>query len=147
MMDTSMKENIDIRYKKVWKRKQEQVKEDQMNEGHPKVILLGLEIVRDQEKSTGKKEDVRYRKVWRRNEKQEELVNKDQVPEITELAVVRERKEEQVNKEHAQEIVLSGIVVQDQSTRRKEEVRVQRDDESTDKEEDYSALGWIPPLF
>jgi hypothetical protein len=35
MMDTSMKKNIDIRYKKVWKRKQEQVKEDQMNEGHP----------------------------------------------------------------------------------------------------------------
>jgi hypothetical protein len=30
---------------------------------------------------------------------------------------------------------------------KKEEVRVQRDDESTDEEEDYSALGWIPPLF
>jgi hypothetical protein len=29
MMDTSMKENTDIRYKKVWKRKQEQVKEEQ----------------------------------------------------------------------------------------------------------------------
>jgi hypothetical protein len=120
MMDTSMKKNIDIRYKKVWKRKQEQVKEDQMNEGHPEVILSGLEIVRDEEKSTRKKEDVRYRKVWRRNEKQEEQVNKDQVPEIAEFAVVRERKEEQVNKEQAQEIVLSGIVVQDQSTGRKE---------------------------
>jgi hypothetical protein len=35
MMDTSMRENIDIRYKKIWKRKQEQVKEEQMNEGHP----------------------------------------------------------------------------------------------------------------
>ena len=58
-MDTSMKENIDIRYKKVWKRKQERVKEDQMNEGHPEVILSGLAIVRDQEKSTGQKEDVR----------------------------------------------------------------------------------------
>jgi hypothetical protein len=35
MMDTSIKENIDIRYKNIWKRKQEQVKEEQMNEGHP----------------------------------------------------------------------------------------------------------------
>jgi hypothetical protein len=54
-----------------------------------------------------------------------------------------------VNKEQAQEIVLSGIVVQDhnESTGKKEEVRVQRDDESTDEEEDYSTLGWIPPLF
>jgi hypothetical protein len=111
MMDTSMKENTDIRYKKVWKRKQEQVKEDQ--------ILSGLEIVRDEDKSTRKKEDVRHRKVWRRNEKPEEQVNKEQVPEITGFAVVRERKEEQVNKEQVQEIVLSGIVVQDQSTRKK----------------------------
>jgi len=45
MMDTSMKENIDIIYNKVWKRKQEWVKEEQMNEGNPDVILLGLEIV------------------------------------------------------------------------------------------------------
>jgi hypothetical protein len=43
-----------------------------MNEGHLEVILSRLEIVQDQDKSTGKKEDVRYRKVWRRNEKQEE---------------------------------------------------------------------------
>ena len=28
MMNTSMKKNIDIRYKKVWKRKQEHIKED-----------------------------------------------------------------------------------------------------------------------
>jgi hypothetical protein len=34
-----------------------------------------------------------------------------------------------------------------ESTGKKEEVRVQRDDESTDEEEDYSALGKIPPLF
>jgi hypothetical protein len=40
MMDTSMKKNTDIRYKKVWKRKQERV-----NEGHPKVILSRLRIV------------------------------------------------------------------------------------------------------
>jgi hypothetical protein len=58
MMDTSMKKNTIIRYKKVWERKQEHVKEEHMNEGHPKVILSGLEIVQDQEKSTGKKEDV-----------------------------------------------------------------------------------------
>ena len=70
MMDTSVKEKNDIRYKKVWKRKQEWVKEEKMNEGHPKVIVTGFTPVQDQDKSTSKKEDVRYRKVWRRNEKQ-----------------------------------------------------------------------------
>ena len=39
MMDTSVKENIDIRYKKVWKIKQEKEKDDQMNKGHPKFIF------------------------------------------------------------------------------------------------------------
>jgi hypothetical protein len=54
-----------------------------------------------------------------------------------------------VNKEHAQEIVLSVIVVQDhnESTGKKEEDIVHRDVESTDEEEYYSTLGWIPPLF
>jgi hypothetical protein len=33
--------------------------------------------------------------------------------------------------------------VEDQSTRRKKEVRVQRDDESIDEEEDYFASEWI----
>jgi hypothetical protein len=77
MMDTSMKKNIDIKYKKVWKRKQEHVNDEKMNEGHLEVIPLGLEIVRDQEKSLGKNKYVKYRKVWRRNKKQEEYVNKD----------------------------------------------------------------------
>jgi hypothetical protein len=45
-----------------------------MNEGHPEAILSGLEIVQDEDKSTGKKKDVRYRRVWKRNEKQEEHV-------------------------------------------------------------------------
>jgi hypothetical protein len=80
-----------------------------------------LEIVRDQDKSTGKKEDVRYMKVWRRNEKQEEQVNEDQVPEIvlTGFAVVRDH---------------------DESIGKEEEVKIQKedDDESTDEEEDYS---------
>jgi hypothetical protein len=40
-----------------------------MNEEHLEVILLGLEIVRDEEKYTEKREDVKYRKVWRRNKK------------------------------------------------------------------------------
>jgi hypothetical protein len=53
----------------------------------------------------------RYRKVWK----------------------ITERKEGQVNKEHVQEIVLSGIVVKDESTDRKKEVRAQRDNESTMK--------------
>jgi len=70
-----------------------------MNEGHRELILLVLEIVRDEDKSTGKKEIVRYRKVWRINEKPEEQVNKKQVTEIMGFAVARERKEEQVNKE------------------------------------------------
>jgi hypothetical protein len=44
-----------------------------------------------------------------------------------------------VSKEYAQEIVLSRIGVQNhnESTIKKEEVRVHRDDESTDEEEDY----------
>jgi hypothetical protein len=67
IMDIYLVKNIDIRYKKVWKRNQEQVKEYQINEGHLEVILSGLAIVRDKEKSIGKKEDVRYRKIWRIN--------------------------------------------------------------------------------
>jgi hypothetical protein len=67
MMDTSMKENTNIRYEKVWKIKQELVNEERMNEEYLEVLLLGLEIVRDHDKSIGKKEYVRYGKVWRRN--------------------------------------------------------------------------------
>ena len=61
-----------------------------------------MAIKQDEEKSTKKKEDIRYIKVCKRNE----------------------RKEGQINKEHVQEIVLSGIVVQDESTDRNKEVRV-----------------------
>jgi hypothetical protein len=39
MIDTSMKENTDIRYKKVWKIKQQEVNEENMKEVHPKFIL------------------------------------------------------------------------------------------------------------
>jgi hypothetical protein len=63
-----------------------------------------LEIIRDEDKYTEKKEDVRYRKVWR----------------------INERKEGQVNKEQVQEIVLSGIIEKDQSIGRKGEVKVQK---------------------
>jgi hypothetical protein len=109
MIDTSMKENIDIRYKKVWIRKhEEQVNKDQVPE------IARLAIKRDEENSTEKKKDVRYRKVWK----------------------ITERKEGQVNKEQVQEIVLSGIVVKDESTDRKKEVRAQRDDESTNEDDD-----------
>jgi hypothetical protein len=81
-----------------------------------------LAIVRDQEKSTGKKEDVKYGKVWKRNEKQEEHVNEDHVPEI----------------------ILMGFAVvryHDESIGKEEEVRIPKedDDESADKEEYYSA--------
>jgi hypothetical protein len=47
-----------------------------------------------------------------------------------------ERKEGQVNKEQVQEIVLSGMVVKDESIDRKKEVRAQRDDESTNEDDD-----------
>jgi hypothetical protein len=54
-----------------------------------------------------------------------------------------------VNKEQVQEIVLSEIVVQDhnESTGKKEEVIVHRDEDSTDEEEYYSTLGKITPIF
>jgi hypothetical protein len=105
MIDTSMKENTDIRFKKVWIRKQEeQVNKDEVPE------ITRLAIKQDEDKSTKKKEDVIYKKVSKRNE----------------------RKGGQVNREQVQEIVLSGIIVKDESTDTKKEVRVQRDDESTD---------------
>jgi septal ring factor EnvC (AmiA/AmiB activator) len=109
MIDTSMKENTDIRYKKVWIRKQEEhVNKDQVPE------IARLAIKRDEENSTEKNKDVRYRKVWK----------------------ITERKEGQVNKEQVQEIVLSSIVVKDESIDRKKEVRAQRDNESTNEDDD-----------
>ena len=109
MIDTSMKENTDIRYKKVWIRKQEeQVNKDQVPE------ITRLAIKQDEENSTKKKKDVRYRKVWK----------------------IIEIKEGKVNKEQVQEIVLSGIVVKDESIDRKKEVRAQRDNESTHEDDD-----------
>ena len=102
-----MKENIDIRYKIVWIRKQEErVNKDQVPE------ITRLEIKRDGEKYIDKRKDVRYRKVWK----------------------ITERKKGQVNKERVQEIVLSGIVVKDESTNRKKEVIAQRDNESTNED-------------
>jgi len=77
-----------------------------LNEIRLEVILSRLEIEQDQEKSTGKKKNVKYRKVWRRNEKQEEHVNKEQVPNIVGFTLVQERKEERVNKGQTQEIVI-----------------------------------------
>jgi hypothetical protein len=109
MIDTYMKENTNIRYKKVWIRKQEEhVNKDQVRE------IAILAIKRDEENSTEKRKNVGYRKVWK----------------------ITERKEGQVNKEHVQEIVLSGIVVKDESIDRKKEVRAQRDNESTNEDDD-----------
>jgi hypothetical protein len=103
-----MKESIDIRCKKVWIRKhEEKVNKNQVPE------ITRLEIKQDEENSTKKKKDVRYRKLWK----------------------TTERKEGQVNKKHVQEIVLSGIVVKDESTNREKEVRAQRDDESTNEDD------------
>ena len=58
--------------------------------------------------------DIRYRKVWK----------------------ITERKEGQVNKEQVQEIVPSDIVVKDESTERKKEVRAQGDNKSTNEDDD-----------
>jgi hypothetical protein len=73
-----------------------------------------LEIKRDEENSTEKKKDFRYIKVWK----------------------ITERKEGQVNKEQVQEIVISRIVVKYESINKKKEVRYQRDDESTNEDDD-----------
>jgi hypothetical protein len=109
MIDTSMKENIDIKYKKVQIRKQEeQVNKDQV----PEIARFALK--RDEEKSTEKKKDVIYRKVWK----------------------INERKEGKVNKEMVQEIVLTGIVVKDESIDKNKEFRARRDDESTNEDDD-----------
>ena len=109
MIDTSMKDNTNIRYKKVWIRKQEeQVNKDQVPQ------IARLTIKRDEEYSTEKRKDVRYIKVWK----------------------ITKRKEGQVNKEQVQEIVPSDIVVKDESTDRKKEVRDQRDNKSTNEDDD-----------
>ena len=58
MIDTSMKENTHIRYKKVWIRKhEERVNKYQVPE------ITRLAIKQDEENSTEKKKDDRYRKV------------------------------------------------------------------------------------
>ena len=111
MIDTSMKENIDIRYKKVWIRKQE----EQVNKEHV-LEIARLTIKRDEENSIEKRKDVRYRKVSK----------------------ITERKEGRVNKKQVQEILLSDIVVKDESTDRKKEVRARRDNESTNEDDDES---------
>jgi hypothetical protein len=109
MIDTSMKENTDIIYKKVWIRKHgEHVNKDQVLE------ITRLTIKRDEENSTEKRKDVRYRKVSK----------------------ITERKEGQVNKEQVQEIVLLDTVVKDESTDRKKEFKFERDNESTNEDDD-----------
>jgi hypothetical protein len=75
-----------------------------------------LIIKQDEKNSTEKRKDVRYRKVWK----------------------ITKRKEGQVNKEQVQEIVLSDIVVKYESTDRMKEVRSQRDNESTNEDDDES---------
>jgi hypothetical protein len=109
MIDTSMKENTDIKNKKVWIRKhEERVNKDQVLE------IARLTVKQDEENSTEKRKDARYRKVWK----------------------ITERKEGHVNEEQVQEIVLSCIVVKYESTDRNKEVRAQRDGESTNEHED-----------
>jgi hypothetical protein len=66
MIDTSMKENTNIRYKKLWIRKQEeQGNKDQVSE------IARLAIKRDEENSKEKRKDIRYIKVWKITERKE----------------------------------------------------------------------------
>jgi hypothetical protein len=75
-----------------------------------------LATKRDEENSIEKNKDVRYRKVWK----------------------ITERKKGHVDKEQVQEIVPSGIVVKYESTDRKKQVRVQKDNEYTNEDDDES---------
>jgi hypothetical protein len=84
------------------------VKKDQVPE------IARLIIKQDEENSIEKRKDVRYRKVRK----------------------ITERKEGHVNKEHVQEIVLSDVVVKDESTDREKEVIAQRDNKSTNEDDD-----------
>jgi hypothetical protein len=50
MMDTSIKENNDIKYKNIWKRNKEHVneeplKEERVNEELPEITLSGFAVV------------------------------------------------------------------------------------------------------
>jgi hypothetical protein len=77
MINTYMKENVDIRYKKVWIRKQEEhVKKDQV----PKIVRLAIK--QDEENSIEKNKNARYIKVWKMTKRKEGQVNKEQVQEI-----------------------------------------------------------------
>jgi hypothetical protein len=76
--------------------------------------IARLTIKQDEVNSTEKRKDVRYIKVWK----------------------ITERKEGHVNKEQVQEIVLSGVVVKDESIDRKKEVISQRDNKSTNEDDD-----------
>jgi hypothetical protein len=60
-----MKENTDIRCKKVWKRKQEWmnkewVKEEQVNEELRGIILSGFAVMQGRDESIKKEKDVRF---------------------------------------------------------------------------------------
>jgi hypothetical protein len=64
MIDTSMKENTDIKYMKVWIRKhEEQLNKDQVPE------IARLAIKRHEENSIEKKKDVIYKEVWKVTER------------------------------------------------------------------------------
>ena len=77
MIDTFMKENTNIIYKKVWIIKQEEhVNKDQV----PKIARLTIK--RDEKNSIEKRKDVRYRKFWKITKRKEGQVNKEQVQEI-----------------------------------------------------------------
>jgi hypothetical protein len=57
MMDPSMKDNTNIRYKKVWRRKKKQ--EEQVNEDILEIVLTGFVEVWNHNESIEKEEDVK----------------------------------------------------------------------------------------
>jgi hypothetical protein len=112
MIDTSMKENIDIRYKKVWIRN---------NKEHvPEIARLAIK--RDEENSTEKKKDVRYIKVLKITKRKEGQVNKEQVQEIVLLGILV--KDESTNRK------------KEFKAQRDYESTNEGDDESTNEDDD-----------
>jgi hypothetical protein len=64
-MDPFMKENTDVRYKEVWRRKEKQ--EEKVNEEQvPEIVLTGFATTQDHDESTGQEEYFIIRKRMKR---------------------------------------------------------------------------------
>jgi hypothetical protein len=60
------------------KKKKEQVKEEQVNEEHPEVILSGFAVVQDHDESTGKKKKMsEFRKMMKKNDVKIQMIEEE----------------------------------------------------------------------